>query len=120
MEFTWDEEQLEGIARQLESYLRMHTKLDDIRLELKIGHRRNGDEFLEVESNDLTKYHYPVMFKKLEIYNFGGGWSKDSELYWLPLRYGYEHFGGGRNGSSIGTAWISEYGEVTEYQSKLF
>jgi hypothetical protein len=35
--FTWDEEQLEGIGNQLVSYLKLHTKLDDIKLEVKVA-----------------------------------------------------------------------------------
>jgi hypothetical protein len=61
------------------------------------------------------------MCGELIISNFGGAWSLQREdLYWLPIHYSYRHYGGGHNGCEIAVAWVSEYGEVVDFESKLF
>ena len=74
---------------------------------------------LYITSNELANYQYPKMFKKLEVVNFGGEWSKDGNDYWLPIQYHYEHFSGGTNGSSIVAIYITKTGEILRYYSEL-
>jgi hypothetical protein len=116
------ETELDGIKNQLNHLVRSWTGLKEINLTLEVGRNRRGDETLKIDSNDIAGLMNLRLFKRLSIINFGGNWSEDkggNPVYWLPLNYSYEHFSGGHNGTEIGVVFISEYGEVYDYQNKL-
>jgi len=107
----------------LAEYLHRLTGLDDVRVSVEVDRTDNKGEYLSVESNELASYQYPKMFKSLKVGSFGGGWVPDfkrnEDVYWIPLRYRYEHFSGGRNGSEIATFWIAKDGTIVNYKNEL-
>jgi hypothetical protein len=111
--------------------LKKVTGLNHIELEITVDRRQGapgcGNEFLIVESQELVNYAYPKMFKSLKIANFGGQWTKECSpdfvgehnIYWLPIKYRYEHFDCGTNGSDICVFWIDAEGNITDSRNEL-
>ncbi len=105
------------------------TGLNHLELEFTVDKRYPAvtNERLYISSNDLASIQYPRIFKRLEVGNFGGGWSnnigeaynKDGADYWLPIQYHYEHFSGGSNGSPIATFYITKTGKILRYVDQL-
>ena len=92
------------------------TGLNHIEIKISIEDNSRFNRLI-VESNDLENYMYPKMFKKLNLCNFGGGCSND--VYWLPIRFNYEHWSLGRNGCECATFWISEDGNLIEVKNEM-
>jgi len=118
---------LDRLASNLEKILEKVTGLNFIKLEITVDRARGGREFLVVESQELVNYAYPKMFKSLKITNFGGGWTKECspefvgecDIFYLPMKYRYEHFGIGSNGSNVCIFWIDAEGNITDWRNEL-
>jgi hypothetical protein len=105
----------------LADYLHRLTGLDDIKVLVDVDRIKNGER-LSVTSNELANYQYPKMFKSLKVGDFGGGWTRlqgREPVYWLPIKYRYEHFSGGTNGSEIAIFWIKQDGTIANYRNEL-
>jgi hypothetical protein len=117
---------LDHLASKLEKTLEKVTGLNFIKLKITVERRKGapgcGNEFLNVESQELVNYAYPKMFKSLKLNSFGGQWTIDSrqrEIYWLPMKYRYEHFDCGTNGSDVCVFWIDAEGKITNSRNEL-
>ncbi len=58
---------------------------------------------------------FSMVIKKAQVHvAFEKSQHNGETRYWVPINLGYEHPGGGSNGSSIGTMWFNEAGDLIE------
>jgi len=85
---------------------------------VEVGMNRN-DKRIELTSDNLASRMSPRMFEELRVRAFGGGTSDEGRAYWIPVKYTYEHFNGGSNGSGIADIYIKPDGSIREFRSNL-
>jgi len=86
----------------IEDEIKMITGVK-VSLVYDIAKTRNGEAFITLSSQNLKNEAgvMSIVYSELFISEFGGGITKDGNMYWLPLNFRWVYKDGGKNGTNL-------------------